>query len=225
VVRRTRRQVQLLSLTQLARNYDLFKDRFLRDTAGNLLAVDTRWLNSGKTVTKGLEFGLRGDTDALKGKISGGFDLSYLLEKKSRLLANAPFGPSEVGQWTRSGDLGIRIKHTAFISYRKGNWTGMVHQIYRGGYVDQVLPGVANGTIKPVNWNPKVDAYQTFNLSVTYRGIKNITIIAGIKNILDTDPPFSVAYDSNSGAGSSWEPRVADPRGRSFSLRVDYRFR
>ena len=218
-------QVQILSLTQLARNYDLFKDRFLRDTAGNLLAVDTRWLNSGETVTKGLEFGLRGDTDALKGKISGGFDLSYLLEKKSRLLANAPFGPSEVGQWTRSGDLGIRIKHTAFISYRKGNWTGMVHQIYRGGYVDQVLPGVANGTIKPVNWNPKVDAYQTFNLSVTYRGIKNITIIAGIKNILDTDPPFSVAYDSNSGAGSSWEPRVADPRGRSFSLRVDYRFR
>ncbi|MFO1451374.1 MAG: TonB-dependent receptor [Opitutaceae bacterium] len=218
-------QVQILSLTQLARNYDLFKDRFLRDSSGALLGVDTRWVNSGETVTKGLEFGVRGDTDALRGKISGGFDLSYLLEKKSRLLPNAPFGASEVGQWTRSGDLGIRIKHTAFISYRKGNWTGMVHQMYRGGYVDQVLPGVANGTIKPVNWNPNVDAYQTYNLSVTYRGIKNITIIAGIKNILNTDPPFSVAYDSNTGAGSSWEPRVADPRGRSFTLRVDYKFR
>ena len=82
----------------------------------------------------------------------------------------------------------------------------------------------ANGTIKPVNWNPKVDAYQTYNLSVTYRGIKNITIIAGIKNILNTDPPFSVAYDSNTGAGSSWEPRVADPRGRSFTFTIDYKF-
>ena len=218
-------QVQILSLTQLARNYSLFTDRFQRNQAGDLIAVDTRWVNSGETVTKGLEVGLRGDTDAFKGKLSGGFDLSYLLEKKSRLLASAPFGPSEVGQWTRSGDLGIRIKHTAFVSYRRGNWTGMFHQMYRGGYVDQVLPGVANGTIKPVNRNPKVDAYQTYHLSVTYRGIKNVTLIAGIKNILNTDPPFSVAYDSNSGAGSSWEPRIADPRGRSFTLRVDYRFR
>ena len=89
------------------------------------VAAGTVNYNSGETVTKGLEFGVRGDTDALRGKISGGFDLSSLLEKKSRLLPNAPFGASEVGQWTRSGDLGIRIKHTAFISYRKGNWTGI----------------------------------------------------------------------------------------------------
>ena len=40
----------------------------------------------------------------------------------------------------------------------------------------------------------------------------------------DEDPPFTVAYDSNTGAGSSWEPRVADPRGRSYTLTVTYRF-
>jgi iron complex outermembrane receptor protein len=51
-----------------------------------------------------------------------------------------------------------------------------------------------------------------------------MTIIAGIKNLFNTDPPFTVAYDSSSGAGSSWEPRVADPRGRSYTLRVEYRF-
>jgi iron complex outermembrane receptor protein len=45
-----------------------------------------------------------------------------------------------------------------------------------------------------------------------------------VKNLLDKDPPFSAAYDSNTGAGSSWEPRVADPRGRSYTLQVDYKF-
>lgn len=217
--------IQILSLTQLASNYNLFNDRFLRNASGNLLAVDTRWINAGATVTKGVEFGLRGATELAGGKLSSGFDVSYLLEKKSRLLASAPFGPSEIGQWTRSNDLGIRWKHTAFVSYRKGHWSGSFNQLYRGGYVDQVLPGVANGTIRPSDWNAKVRPYSIYSFSLTYRGLKNMTVIAGVKNLLNTEPPFSVAYDSNTGAGSSWEPRVADPRGRSYTLRVDYTFR
>ena len=52
----------------------------------------------------------------------------------------------------------------------------------------------------------------------------NTTITAGIKNLLDKDPPFAITYDSNSGAGSTWEPRVADPRGRSFTLLANYKF-
>lgn len=47
---------------------------------------------------------------------------------------------------------------------------------------------------------------------------------AEVKNLFNTAPPFSAVYDSNTGAGSSWEPRVADPRGRSFTLMVDYKF-
>jgi iron complex outermembrane receptor protein len=217
--------VQIFSLSQLARNYDLFKDNFKRDAAGNLTEVDTRWVNSGKYITQGVEFGLRGDTAVGRGKLSAGFDLSYLLVKKSKLLSSAPFGPSEVGQWTRANDLGIRWKHSAFVSYRQGNWSGMFNQLYRGGYVDQVLPGVANGTIRPTNWSPKVKPYSVYGVSVTYRGIKNTRVIAGIKNLLDTDPPFSVAYDSNAGAGSSWEPRVANPRGRSYTLHVEYSYK
>ncbi|HEY1109028.1 MAG TPA: hypothetical protein VGE76_10360, partial [Opitutaceae bacterium] len=85
-------------------------------------------------------------------------------------------------------------------------------------------PGVANGLVRPPDWKPRVSPYSTYGLSVTYRGIKNITIVGGVKNLLDEDPPFSATYDTNTGAGSSWEPRIADPRGRSFTLRVDYKF-
>jgi iron complex outermembrane receptor protein len=42
--------------------------------------------------------------------------------------------------------------------------------------------------------------------------------------VLDTDPPFANSYDTNTGSGSSWEPRVADPRGRSYVLTVEYKF-
>ena len=87
-------------------------------------------------------------------------------------------------------------------------------------------PGILNGTFLPfaTEYNPKVDEYITYNLSLTYRYNKDLTVIAGIKNLFNQDPPFSIAYDTNTGAGSSWEPRIADPRGRAFTLSVQYKF-
>jgi iron complex outermembrane receptor protein len=215
--------IQSFGLTTLASNYEYFKDNFIRDGAGKLLGVDTRWVNSGETITKGLEFGVKGAFKALGASWTAGYDLSYLLDKKSRLVPSAPMGASEVGRFTRSGDLGIRYKHTATLSRTEGAWTATVAHVYRTGYQDFVLPGVANGTVKPSAWSPLVAPYSVFNASLAYTGIKNMTITAGIKNLLNEAPPFSVTYDTNTGAGSSWEPRVADPRGRAYTLRVEYR--
>ena len=125
----------------------------------------------------------------------------------------------------RTSDIGLRWKHTAYVSYRKGNWSATTKQVYRISYVDAVLPGVANGTVHPPQWSPTVKAYDIFGLSVTYKGLKNMTIVAGIKNLFNTHPPFSATYDTNTGAGSDWEPRIADPRDRSFTMRVDYQFK
>jgi len=215
--------IQAFGLTVLAANYQLFPENFIRDASGNLVAVDTRWVNAGQTITKGLEFGLRGSMLTEGARWTAAFDVSYLLEKKSKLIPSAPFGASEVGRFTRASDIGIRWKHTASLTRSAGDWTTSLQHVYRSGYYDFVLPGVANGTVKPANWSPKVLPYSIFNASVAYTGFKNLTLTAGIKNLLDDDPPFSVTYDTNTGAGSSWEPRVADPRGRAFTLRVEYK--
>lgn len=66
--------------------------------------------------------------------------------------------------------------------------------------------------------------YIIYNLSVSQKIADQFKITAGIKNIFDVDPPFALTYDTNSGAGGSWEPRVADPRGRSFTLQVETKF-
>ncbi|MDP3672287.1 MAG: TonB-dependent receptor [Telluria sp.] len=216
--------IKSVSLSDMLANYDLFKGQFLRDPSGKLIAVDQRWLNAGSSITRGIEAGARTNGSLWAGKWVAGIDGSYLLEKKSRARSNAPFGESEVGRFTFTGDLGLKWKHSAYVTYKKGDWSGMFQQLYRDGYKDQVLPGVANGLVKPVNYNPNVEAYSIFNASVNYTGIKNLTLTAGIKNLFDTDPPFAITYDSNSGAGSSWEPRVADPRGRAYTLTANYKF-
>ena len=216
--------IKSVPLVTMLANYALFTEQFQRNAAGALVAIDQRWVNAGASVTRGIEMGARTNGKIWEGAWTAGIDGSKLLEKKSRPLANAPFGASEVGLFTFTGDLGLKWKHTAYVTYKQGDWSGLFQNVYRHGYLDQVLPGVASGKVTPSNYDPKVDAYSIFNTSVAYAGIKNLTLTAGVKNRFDKDPPFAITYDSNTGAGSSWEPRVADPRGRSFTFTANYKF-
>ena len=217
--------IQSFGTTQLLANYAIFQDRFQRRADGTIQRIDTRWVNAGKTTTRGVEFGVKGGMDVGKGKVTAGFDLSYLLEKKSKLLPTANWTASEINLFTRASDIGLKWKHTASLGYRRGHWSFLANNLYRNSYLDAVLPGVANGLVRPTNWQARVKPYSIYGLSATYRGIRNITVVAGVKNLFDEDPPFSATYDTNTGAGSSWEPRIADPRGRAYTLRVDYKFR
>ena len=217
--------IQALNLSTLVGNSALFPEVFLRDATGNLVAIDTRAVNSGKTITKGMEIGARATGKLGAGAFIASIDGTYLIERKSQLLASTPFGPNEVGTFSRSNDIPLRWKHAASFVYTQGPWTGTLTQLYSAGYKDAVLPGVANGTVVPPNWSPNVKAWVTYNLSATYTGFKNLGVTLGVKNILNTNPPFSAAYDGNTGAGSSWEPRIADPRGRSYTILASYLFK
>lgn len=217
--------IQSFGVTDLLANYSLFSDRFTRNPDGTIATIDTRWVNSGETRTAGIEYGLKGYMNVGNGAtLSAGFDLSYLLDKRSRLLPTAPWDNEEINQFTRASDIGLRWKHTAYITYRKGHWSGTINQLYRNSYVDAVLPGVAAGLVHPPQWSPTVKAYDIFGLSVSYNGFEHTTVIMGIKNLFNQHPPFSAVYDTNTGAGSDWEPRIADPRDRSLTMRIDYKF-
>ena len=216
--------IQILSLTQLIDNYRFFPERFIRDGTGRLIGVDQRWVNAGSSQTEGVEVNLRGGFDALGARWTAGLEGTYLLKKRSRVVPGVPYGPSEIGQFSFAGDLGLRWKHNAAINYRRGDWSATLSQFYRSGYNDQVLPGVAAGRVSPRDWKPKVDSYTVYNVGLSWTGIKGLTINGIVKNVFDEDPPFAITYDSNFGSGSSWEPRVADPRGRSFVLSAEYRF-
>jgi iron complex outermembrane receptor protein len=221
---RKQNTIDSFSTATMVQYYSLFKDQFIRDAAGNLTVIDQRWVNAGERITRGLELGARTNGKFGAGSWTAGIDGSRLLEKKSRATKDSPFGASEIGRFLFTGDLGLKWKHTAYVTYTEGSWSGMLQNIYRAGYKDQQLPGIANGSVVPPNFAPDVKPYSIFNLTVTYSGIPNLTLTGGIKNLLAQDPPFAITYDSNSGAGSTWEPRVADPRGRSFTLMANYKF-
>jgi len=222
--------IESLGVTTILANYKLFPDRLIRDSSGNLTAIDNTYLNAGESITKGIEYGINGDTMIHGGKLMVSVDLSDLVKKTSRLVASAPFDGSEVGRFVHGtyGELGIKYKATTNITYARGRWSASLTDIYRCGYMDQQEGNIFTGAYYPlpVNYSPKVKPYNLDNLMVSYKDfyIKDLTLNVGVKNIFNIHPPFSAYYDTNSGAGSDWDPRVGDPRDRSFVVSGKYKW-
>jgi len=207
-----------LDIRQLLDNAAFFPDRIER-TNGIITLLDLRADNIGSRRTQGIELNLRGGIDALGGLFTAGLDGTYLVRKKEKLFPTASYS-DQVGIFTFSGDLGLRWKHNTFISFERDRLTLTLSQLYRHGYDNQALPGSRS---RP-DYNDKVKSYLLHNASASYDLTKNFKITGGVRNLFDKDPPFAITYDSNTGSGSSWEPRVADPRGRSFTLLAEVKF-
>lgn len=218
--------IQLLTERELIDNAALFPDRFIRNPAGELAIIDRRWINAGARRTQGLELTARGGVDGFGGSFLAGIDGTYLLKKREKLTENAPYGPSLIGVFSFAGDLGLKWKHNAFISYSNEAVTIALTQLYRDGYRNQALPGIAAGTVTRPDFNEYVKPYVTYNLAVSFLNLGNSAtrLTLGVKNLFDVDPPFAITYDSNTGSGGAWEPRVADPRGRAFTVQADVKF-
>lgn len=215
-----------LTLRELLDNYTLFPDRIIRanGTTGPITLLDLTNDNIGSRRTKGLEVSLRGGFDAATGAFDLGLDGTWLLEKKDRFLPTAPF-IDRIGVFSYAGDLGLEWKHNAWVTFNKDDFSLTFSQIYRSGYQNNGLPSLTNNvSATRSDYNARVDAYIIYNLSVTQRFGDMFKITGGVRNVFDTDPPFAITYDSNTGAGSSWEPRVADPRGRSFTVLAEVKF-
>nr|WP_294811498.1 TonB-dependent receptor [uncultured Sphingomonas sp.] len=220
--------IQTLTLRQLIENASLFPERFYRPLGpGTPIAIiDQRWINAGSRRTQGLEVSLRGGFEFDENsRVSAGLDGTLLLKKREKLTPTAPYGPSLIGVFSFAGDLGVRWKHNAFVSYSNDDISLSLSQIFRKGYKNGALPGIASGAITRPEYNAFVKDYIIYNLSMSYTGLSpNFKLTAGVRNLFDTDPPFAITYDGNTGAGGSWEPRVADPRGRSFTMGVEVKF-
>ncbi|PNS09699.1 TonB-dependent receptor domain-containing protein [Solilutibacter silvestris] len=210
------------SLSTMTANYPLYASNFIRDSSGNIIDVDQRYINTGGTLTRGIELDAN-----VGGKLAGGnwnvhLNGNYLQAFRTKSFDDLPYSDNLVGEYDRYFNLPIKWKHTLDFSWRKGNWAHTLTQVYRGGYKDWQPPGIANG-YRPPDWDPNVKAYITYNYSASWNAAKNLRLTFGIRNLLNTKPPFTIRY-LDDGDGAAWEARVADPRGRAFNALVEYNF-
>jgi iron complex outermembrane receptor protein len=191
-----------------------------RNPDGTIDYVQAGWINAAGLKTRGADVGLRG-----RGNLPGGYkwnaslDGTWTQSYQFSEYEGQPYVEYTGNFYTR--DIYLRWKHNAAFSVSKGPWSAMLSNLYRNGYKDQ-LPNLGKGT-PPAGFNPNVASYTTWGLSTTYTGLKNATITVGIQNLFDRNPPFT-AHNVDEVVGAGWDPRVADPRGRSLSFDVKYKF-
>ena len=212
------------SLETLVNEYDLFSANWIRDSTGKVVQLDQRFVNTGGSLTRGIEI----DANVM-GELAGGswrihLNGSYLDSYRTKSIATQPYGDNRVGGYEDYFNLPLRWKHTLGFSWGKGDWAHSLTQVYRDGYTDFVPVGMRSpNNYVPPEWNKKVDEYITYNYSLTWVGIDQFKVVLGVRNIFNTDPPFTLRYLDH-GDGAAWEARVADPRGRSYNLNFEFKF-
>ncbi|MGY0504469.1 TonB-dependent receptor plug domain-containing protein [Luteimonas sp. e5] len=203
--------------------YDLFRDNWIRDASGEVVQLDRRYINSGGSLMRGIELDVNLRGDMAGGRWHLGWNGSYIDTFRTKALETLPYTSNLVGDYVRYYNLPIRWKHSLNFSWNRGAWTHTLSQLYRDGYYDERPVSVRNDSYLPPEWSQRVDSYTTYNYSLQYTGFRNMRLGFGIKNLFDTDPPFT-AHQNDFAAGAAWEPRIADPRGRAYTLMFEYTF-
>jgi iron complex outermembrane receptor protein len=190
-----------------------------RDADGFITNIILQKENQGELRTSGfdLSLSLRGrDTDW--GRLGMDVSGTYILEYERQFGPLEPFR-SNLGVFLNDQAI-QRWRHRISFSWDRGPVGLTLANSYSSDYRDQ------NTTYDPVSDellpSRRVKAYSLWDLTGSWQASEALRIRAGVLNLLDTEPPFSnQAYYFLAG----YDPTYADPRGRSFYLSLDYKFR
>jgi iron complex outermembrane receptor protein len=210
--------IGVLAQNAIFTNPAKYADLFVRNPDGSLAYVKDTTSNLGDLRTSGIDLGLQYviPRTAL-GDFRFGLDGTYVTrfetqnEKDGAWISNlGRFGSIGSGNVSSSPTYTFRWKHTARISWSRGDWFSQLTNLYNTGYHDlnNVLPEYYRD-IKP---------YSIWNFMLTYKGIPHTSVSLGVSNLFDTNPPVT---NSNS---TAYANNVSSPIGRAYNLRASYDF-
>lgn len=173
--------------------------------------------NLGKTNTNGIDFSanyryrLGGGTS-----VSLGFLGTYVDKYEYQREIDGAYY-QRAGAFVDTGAIS-HWKHSVTVAYNASNWSVGVTNRFASGYQDQNNPN----TISDPSFYGRVGSYNIFDAFGSYAVIKGVNLSFGVKNLFNTDPPFS-----NQGGTfqAGYDPRYTDPTGRAYYLRVGYAFK
>jgi iron complex outermembrane recepter protein len=186
---------------------------------GPIVQINQLNLNQGRTNLSGVDLDVRWRIPLeTYGRLSLGLSGTYFRNYDTQNPDGSYTGNvDEVNNST--GGLIARWRHYLSSTWSRGPWAVTLAQNYQGGYND--LPNSEPSA--SIDVPRTVSSYTTYDTQVLYTGIRNLTLTAGIRNLADTDPPYT-----NAGGQvyfqAGYDPGYADPRGRFVYGKVSYRF-
>jgi iron complex outermembrane receptor protein len=201
--------------------YRKYINRVKRSPDGLLSYIETPVENLGKLKTSGLDLDMRSgfNLDAAT-KIGLSYNATYVLKYETQNGKDEPM-VDYVGQATGGIAPVPAWQHTLGIDWSHGHVNFALEHVFTNGWTE---------SREQVNTNLGVDkAYKVadtsrWNMAVTYKGIKDLTLRLGARNLLDDEPPFTASSSYGSHA-AGFAGSFADPRGRFWYLSASYKFK
>jgi iron complex outermembrane receptor protein len=209
-------RIQALPEQVIFTNFAKYQNLFVYDSPSNptrLLFVTDTTSNLGEIRTRGLDLSLlyRLPRNPL-GNVSISADGTYVNRYQFQTERGGPFFEN-AGRFAQDAPI-FRWRHNLLLTIGSGDWVFNLGNRYTSHYQDQNL------AVAPEFFN-KVRHWSTWSLSTTYIGNKQVELTAGIKNLLDAQPPFSNQVTTFQ---LGYDPRFTDPLGRTLYARLTYRF-
>ena len=191
-------------------DFDKYRDRFHYNAANTALDyINVSALgNAGQRMTKVVDLTAQWRLPATSfGQFDGWFNGTYVLKDTYETL-DGEF-PADLNVYNGT----VNWRHNAAVRWTFGPWSSTLSQRYSAGYEDQNMVAA--------QYQGRVPANSIWTLSGSYTGFAHLTLSGGIKNLLNTDPPFS---NQTPNTQTGYDPRYSDPIGRALFLRASYKF-
>ena len=181
---------------------------------GRIISIDQRYINLGGAKLQGLDVSAQYAMPLPRGRLrlslSGTYFIKYDVQQTDGSYAGI------VSNTLGSAVTGVspRWKSYQSVTWENGPLNVTLGNSYQSSYTDWQTD---------VNDDPRtVSSMSLWDLHASWKGIRNLDLTLGVKNLLDTNPP---ATNQQNSFQSGFDPSYYDPRARVIYLSATYRFR
>jgi iron complex outermembrane receptor protein len=182
---------------------------------GRILSIDQRYINLGGVKIDGIDLNVqaqwaRTPIGRFKVSVSGTYFIKYDTQQTDGSYVGS------VSNALASAVTGItpRWKSYQAVYWDHGPWSATLGNSYQSSYTDWQTNLEGN--------ERTVSSMTLWDLQVSYKGFKNLSLTLGAKNLLDTNPPQTNQQNSFQ---SGFDPSYYDPRARVVYGVLAYSFK
>jgi iron complex outermembrane receptor protein len=212
-------KISVIPQSTLFADFEKFQQYFHFSQPGNLLSITSNcpgpkcgyveqlFQNLGGINTNGVDLSAQYRVPSGIGQFDFAFNSTFVNKYEYRDYQAGPWNQN-AGVYAGAGPI-FRWQHnlTTNWTYEQLSMGAAVH--YKSGYVD----------FNPAN---RVSAFTTTDLFGSWSPVKGASLVVGVRNVFDRDPPFTNQTDLFQAGG--WDSRFANAAGRTYYLRANYSF-
>ena len=189
--------------------------QIIRSASGTLAGVTTNYFNASSVETNGFDLEMSYQTDTDAGLLTLGMNATHMLQYEIPIngVTTDVVGFFNYSNFARSLP---ETKAILSANLTTGDHSVSAYGRFVSSY-ETTRPLVAAATA--LGMDQTIDSHFTLDLQYVYNlnTAEDIALTLGVKNAFDEDAP--VAYDN---INWSYDPKHHDPRGRIFSLGINY---